>query len=65
MKVMSSQTYFLYRFDPKDRLLSMDANNLMKNCQFFPSEFSLTITFLKNGYRNENEYLLTLLAPVS
>jgi len=52
-----------YRFDLKDRLLSMDANSLMKNCQFFPSEFSLTITFWKKEYRNENEYLLTLLAP--
>ena len=42
----------------------MNANSLMKNCLFFPSEFSLTITFLKNEFRNENEYLLTLLAPV-
>ena len=42
----------------------MDANSLMKNCQFFPSEFSLTITFLKKELRNENEFLFTLLATV-
>ena len=56
--------YFFHRFDPEARLLNTDASKIMKKCNFFPSEFSLVFTFYKESIRNQNEYLLTLLAPV-
>jgi len=52
-----------YRFDPEARLFGVLASEMMTKCNYFPPEFSLVFTFLKEGVRNENEYLLSLLAP--